>query len=675
MKIRNKLLWLLGASAILALALYFAIDISGKKVSKGVEVASLSWESPAKDGSIREPIRYKETDKARYKYFHIHFSFKANHNEGHPNILQTASSNSGIRLELGKPSVLALIVGRAEDSFVLTQALTLGAWHEVSIDISSNNHLRVTVDDILVVDQSRRLDYQIDDIAIGSGFSATRPFNGEIKVHTLSYGFMERNELLIKALASWILFAVVVFVAVLAAPTFRFLARIFSKAHAQWGVLKLKIPEFLRVQQEGASKIPRFETNRKSEKAELVKLILVVGTVAAIIFHYSRFAFVGDHAPKPDSFLHFPVNIFCDFYSLFDGYVRMRYSVAMNYLPALFIPLDLLARVTVNNPYLAIKILLALYLALLVPYIYLSLRGMRAVPRTLTSFALIACNYPVLFTIHSGNFEMLCFLLVAYAILFRIKKLYVLAGTLIGIAAAIKLYPAIFLFSIVSRKNWKQLFLGSAVGFALSITIGFAMTGSMLGNIVAWAGVVQRGFENYTGMMVLSYNGVYFGHSIMNAFRIIVGPGYSIAALLPYYSIFSAIAILGVLAVMQKSRYLYLRVLLPACAICLFAPTSQDYKLLYLTIPLLMLLRSNRNYRHETALCVLVTLIFIPKAYITFYGSTYVNTNTLLNASLLLIVLSYGMYLSFFDKKFKRSDVPGSQTPNEVVLMRGKNSS
>lgn len=390
-------------------------------------------------------------------------------------------------------------------------------------------------------------------------------------------------------------------------------------------------------------------------KSDYVKLILIVGTFSAIIFHYSRFAFIGDHSPKPDSFLHFPINIFCDFYSLFDGYVRLKYSVAMNYLPALFIPLDFLAKITSNNPYFAIEILVAAYITFLLPYVFLSIRGLQISPKLLLTFALVACNYPVLFTLHSGNFEMLCFLLVAYAVLFRIKKYYFLAGALIGMAAAIKLYPAIFLISIATRYSWKKLFLGFAASFTLSIFLGFSINGSIVSNVIAWSEVVQKGFDNYTGMMVLSYNGVFFGHSLMNAFRIIVGPSFNIAPILPYYSIFSVIAISCVLAIIYKTRYTYLRLLLPACSICLFAPTSQDYKLLYLMVPMLILLRSNRGSHQERVICILISLLLIPKGYVTFYDSTYVNTNTLLNASLLLGVILYCAHLIIFDKKYSNA--------------------
>jgi len=116
---------------------------------------------------------------------------------------------------------LALIIGKAEDSFLITQTLTLGDWHEVSIDITPENHLIVVLDNVLVLHQIRNLNYEIDNIIIGTGFSESRPFIGELKVHSLTYGIMEKNYPRTLALSSWILLTAIVFIIMLSRPIYR----------------------------------------------------------------------------------------------------------------------------------------------------------------------------------------------------------------------------------------------------------------------------------------------------------------------------------------------------------------------------------------------------------------------------------------------------------------------
>jgi hypothetical protein len=204
---RSKILWRLAFSAIVLLALYFFTDIRWKSVA--VEIENLSWKSGITEGENRQPIRYKTKDNPKYKSFNIHFSFKANSLEDYPNILQTAALNSGIRLELSQPSTLRLIIG-GTGGMVVTDKLVLGKWHKIRMDISRAGHVLVSIDGITAIDETRNLKYKVDEILIGSGFSETRPFVGEIEVDSISYKSSEKNRLLIRAMLYWVIFVFIV---------------------------------------------------------------------------------------------------------------------------------------------------------------------------------------------------------------------------------------------------------------------------------------------------------------------------------------------------------------------------------------------------------------------------------------------------------------------------------
>ena len=144
-------------------------------------------------------------------------------------------------------------------------------------------------------------------------------------------------------------------------------------------------------------------------KIEYMLLILIIGMFSAIIFHYSRFAFIGNHSPFLDTFLHNSVNIFCDYYYLNNVYFLNKYAAVINYFPSTFIILDILQRLTESNPYRSIQILLIIYLSSLSFLVFKLLHHLELRIRILSTFALLFCNYPVIFALHTGNFEIICF--------------------------------------------------------------------------------------------------------------------------------------------------------------------------------------------------------------------------------------------------------------------------
>lgn len=204
---RSRILWLLAFSAIALLALYFFTDIRWKRIV--VEAENLSWESGIAAEENRPLIRYKAEGNSKHQSFNIHFSFKANSLADYPNILQTAALNSGIRLELSKPSTLTLIIG-GTDGMVLTDKLVPRKWHEIKMDISRTGHVLVSIDGITAIDETRKLRYKVDEILIGSGFSETRPFVGEIEVDSISYKSTFKKKLLIRAMLYWLIFVGIV---------------------------------------------------------------------------------------------------------------------------------------------------------------------------------------------------------------------------------------------------------------------------------------------------------------------------------------------------------------------------------------------------------------------------------------------------------------------------------
>lgn len=621
MKIKIKLLWLLGMSVILIIALYLWTDIRWKYISKTAEVVNLTWENPTRDGNIQEPIRYKETDKAPYKYVHIRFSFKANSNEGYPNILQTANVNSGVRLELGKPSALALIVGRAEDSFFVTQTLTLGKWHEVSLDITPENHLSVVVDNVLMIDQSRDFNYEINDIAIGSGFSETRPFIGEIRVHSLSYGFVEKNWLVIRAFASWILLVVVVFVVMLAGPALRLSKLIFRIIF-----IKRLMPTLLR-------------SLNNQEKIVWTATVVAVGGMMSFVFHYVKSVFSPPPGGGLRTMFHYPVNMFCDFFSVFDTFSRLQFSGQSNYFPFTFILFGLFGWLGEGNPYRAVAFSVMIASAILLWLTWVHFRIALKTAALLCAFVVSMMSYPLLFSVHTGNIEIWVFIFVCFFFLSYNAGRLVLSTGFLAAAIAMKLTPAIFIVFFIIDKRYRLVLYTSAWVVVLSL-LPFLLWPV---NPVSFLRALSDGMRYYADVMVNSYTGVYFGHSLVNSLRA-VWYQLPMNLLFPAYYFFAAgILIMMIIYVVLIERVLWRRIAVLVIALCLLPPTSTDYKLLYFFIPFFFFVNHNFRSKTDFIYALLFSFLFINKGYFYFHGDPYVSlngiANTVIMISMLIVIL------------------------------------
>ena len=71
----------------------------------------------------------------------------------------------------------------------------------------------------------------------------------------------------------------------------------------------------------------------------------------------------------------------------------------------------------------------------------------------------------------------------------------------------------------------------------------------------------------------------------------------------------------------------------------LFPITSQDYKLLYVFIPLTMYLNQSKLIRYEVLYFFCFLFLIIPKDYFYFNNDPYTNSNNLINTLCLLILL------------------------------------
>jgi hypothetical protein len=160
--------------------------------SFGVSGIGYSASPPAK------VYEQKTGDPGEVRAVHISMSFKTASVGQYANAFQTAPENRGIRLELAAPNTAALIVGANNvlgyTAYILTTKLQFNQWYTLTLDIDRNDHIVATLDGNVVVDETNpTLSYLLSDTAIGSGFTLTRRFTGDIKDASIEYSFYKHN--------------------------------------------------------------------------------------------------------------------------------------------------------------------------------------------------------------------------------------------------------------------------------------------------------------------------------------------------------------------------------------------------------------------------------------------------------------------------------------------------
>jgi hypothetical protein len=131
-------------------------------------------------------------------------------------------------------------------------------------------------------------------------------------------------------------------------------------------------------------------------------------------------------------------------------------------------PLTGLAPLTAKHVWLLVN------LALLVPLCWL-LRGMTGL-----SYQRIALVFALSFPLHRnllyGQFYLLLLLLIVAGCWAYLREYYVLAGVLVAIAAAGKIFPVLFFIFFLQRRAWRALVSGAVTGMA-ALTASVAVFG------------------------------------------------------------------------------------------------------------------------------------------------------------------------------------------------------
>ncbi len=170
------------------------------------------------DGAATRPVMYRHTEGmlSSSNELALSLQFEAPSAPEYGDVFQTAPVNKGLRMELSRPSQLAVIAaahnGAGFIPYIITKTFAFRKWHTFALTITREKHIVARFDGHAIVDEADPdLDYALSDIVVGTGVNEMRPFNGRIRGGSIAYVLYKHsgNAYLNAFRAIWILGAAV----------------------------------------------------------------------------------------------------------------------------------------------------------------------------------------------------------------------------------------------------------------------------------------------------------------------------------------------------------------------------------------------------------------------------------------------------------------------------------
>lgn len=131
------------------------------------------------------PISLGEIKDTNDAFIQLKLRFRADSTEGYPNIFQTAQGNSGMRMEISGSTAAIVVSDKGAWGGIkvlpLSVSIKAGQWYELEVEAKNGKYIKAKLDGVAVEYTSTSLSMDTSGILVGSGYSASRTFHGQIE--------------------------------------------------------------------------------------------------------------------------------------------------------------------------------------------------------------------------------------------------------------------------------------------------------------------------------------------------------------------------------------------------------------------------------------------------------------------------------------------------------------
>jgi hypothetical protein len=379
---------------------------------------------------------------------------------------------------------------------------------------------------------------------------------------------------------------------------------------------------------------------------------IVAGLALAVRFHYVQGYYEGRGYPA-NTFLYRPEDAGGDFFHIFwPVKIGQPYGSRVSvYFPFTYVPLFILTWMPAHMAFLAV---VASFTAVLGALMWWTTAGLSTPQRRLTTIVLTIMTYPYLFCVDRGNVEMLVLMFLTGFVFVLLRQRYAASAILLGCAAAMKGYPAMFALVFAAGRKWAAVFIAAAVAIVLTVVSAAAYPGGLA---LTWtrlsANLVRFTHDYITSTSIEGHfnaNGMRQSASLFALGRVLELTG----TLSPHFvgwfeRAYVGIAmLLGAIAtgwILFFEKTLWRQMMIVTIAILLLPQVSFDYKLVLLMLPIALYLRHEPEGRYDRPLILTLGLLLVPKAYLWIRDDISVSTilTPLLLVTLAALVVADGV--------------------------------
>ncbi len=336
---------------------------------------------------------------------------------------------------------------------------------------------------------------------------------------------------------------------------------------------------------------------------------------------------------------------FNDFFQVYEIFRSMNpYGVQNGSYPP--VGYWLVAPVAWLDEYTALFVLLAAIIGFLVWWFARSFSsGGRLFERVIVTI-IAMLSLPVTFAIDRGNVDLILFIMLVIGIAAFERKYGVLSAAVLGLMAATKVIPVLFLFVFIRGRRLRLLALGLGVALLATLLAFWSFHGSLGSNIAGFR-TAESALQNQlnTANQSTAYNASIYGwlqsigyavggehgaQTVRNALASVVTPLQIVEALiLAWY-------------LRWKEASLWRGVALITLSIILFTGISNYYIMLLLFVPLALFVKQAEVSSLRLAIAGLFGIALAPRAY--FYLGNFVDVSVLSTAPILLILAAAIVY-------------------------------
>ncbi len=384
----------------------------------------------------------------------------------------------------------------------------------------------------------------------------------------------------------------------------------------------------------------------REKKIDLFKLIIHLGFITAIIFHYCMQIRNNFQFPY-NSFLFDPNDQFMDFINVYKSNSSVYFPFA-NFLINLF---------TLIKPMsFSFTIFIFISITSIYTVVYIFLKDKSKIQSHSHALIFTFFTLPFLFLIDRANFESFVFIFISLFLFLFNQKKYFLSTIPLAMAISMKLFPILLLLLFFEYKKFKEI--GACFIFIFIFTIIPIYLLSQ--DIHSYAIQFTKNSLLYNNVYVLGNGGLDFGHSLFGLIKSIATffkyKNLIPSLITPYFIFTIATFVYSSYFIIYLEKVLWKKLTIIVIMFCLLPNVSADYKLIHFLFPILFYINDFSKTENFTfkffqkkliidkdyLYVICFSFLLIPKNYriLSIYVSDGVYLNPLIMIIMYILIIS-----------------------------------